>query len=150
VPEQNRRESTAQHGKSPARRLTAGWCGHIHGEREMERKREGGGGNSWRRRRHSIPACCSSVRASSSSRPSIPACRSSVRALSSSRPHLPLSAPAPGRTHLQLLHIRPCSPFSVKRPDLQSRCPHLLSCLGLPSAWYSLYLLSVPRRSVLL
>ena len=115
-------------------------CGQIHGEGEGEENR--------RRRREllavatalyprlpllyssfefrpplhpRLPLARSSVQASSSGRPSIPACRSPAPLFELRVPPVRIShpsAPAPARPHLQLLHIRPCSPFSVDRPDL--------------------------------
>ena len=142
-------------------------------ERERERKIEGGGGNSWRWRRHSIPACRSSVPASSSGRPSIPACRSPAPLFElrvPAAPPSPLAArpllcssfefrpsASPTRPHL-LLPVRTCSSCTsgLARPSpsigrtCSCRCPHLLFYLRRQSAWYVPCLLSVPRRSVMI
>jgi len=80
-------------------------CGQIHGERE----REGKGEEKKRRRREILAA------AAAPHLRLLFLCSSSPAACISRQ-----SAPAPVRPHLQLLHISPCSPFSVDWPDLQS------------------------------
>ena len=113
-------------------------CGQIHEGREGEGEGVGEGEEKRRRRRELAAAAVLHLR--------LPLLCSSSPAARISRQ----SAPAPARPHQQLLHIRPCSPFSLDRPDLQSSAIRTCSPASIARPPGTFPASSVPRHSVLL